>query len=464
MLLDMLYVPFVQWEQEAFAKLTHGLFALLTGLLIYGYLARRLNKVYALLGFLFFISTPVVLRLSNLAYVDLGLTFYSTGSLLCLFRWREEPDSIGWLILAGLSGGFASATKPNGLLVSLLVFFFLLFIVARLGDRPSARRSVWLCTFISAGLAAFIVWPTRNFAWTGNPLYPFFMNFFGGARPDMIGDHGLSILEQRRLLYGESWWEIALLPVRIFFFGQDDKAEYFDGVLNPLLILLVPWAFRGKWSSEKKWLFGFVLLYFVYAFFLTEVRIRYLLPILPPLVILLVYAVHNIYMRITYPWPAFLVVIFFLALNAVYLASYYQRISPWGYLLGRESRSQYLSRMLPEYPVLEYANKNLPVGSRIYLLFAGRRAYYCRRDCFYDYGETPALLLQWLRTAENEKSVKQELDARRLTHFVIREDLLQRYLATNLTPQQQQVWQSFARRHLKGLFSGRGFSLYQIHG
>jgi hypothetical protein len=120
--------------------------------------------------------------------------------------------------------------------------------------------------------------------------------------------------------------------------------------------------------------------------------------------------------------------------------------------------------MLPEYPVFEYVNRNVSDGARIYLLFAGRRAYYCQRDCFYDYGENPALLLQWLRNAGDEKSVKRELDARQLTHFVIREDLLQRYLATNLTPQQEQLWQSFARRHLKGLFSSQGFSLYQIHG
>jgi hypothetical protein len=368
------------------------------------------------------------------------------------------------LILAGLSAGFASATKPNGLVVSLLVFFLFILVLAGMRDQRSAKKSLWICAFLAAGLASFIVWPARNFAWTGNPLFPFFINLLGGARPDMIGDHGLSILDQRRFLYGESWWEIVLLPVRIFFSGQDDKPQYFDGVLNPLLILLMPWAFRGKWSSEKKWLFGFALLYFVYAFFLSEVRMRYLLPILPPLVILLVYAIHNVYMRITHPPLLFLVVIFFLGLNAFYLGSYFQRVSPRAYLLGRESRSQYLTRMLPEYPVFEYVNRNVSDGARIYLLFAGRRAYYCRRDCFYDYGENPALLLQWLRNAGDEKSVKRELDARQLTHFVIREDLLQRYLATNLTPQQEQLWQSFARRHLKGLFSSQGFSLYQIHG
>jgi hypothetical protein len=368
------------------------------------------------------------------------------------------------LILAGLSAGFASATKPNGLLVSLLLFFLFVFALAGMRQQPAAKKSLWCGVFLAAGLAAFIVWPARNFAWTGNPLFPFFINVFGGARPDMIGDRGLSILEQRRFLYGESWWEIALLPARIFFSGQDDKPQYFDGVLNPVLIVLLPWAFKGKWAAEKKWLLAFAGLYFTYALFLAELRIRYLLPIVPPLVILAVYAVHNIYMRIKHPPLLFLAVVFLLGLNGVYFWSYVRRVSPWDYWIGRESRSAYLSRMLPEYPVFEYASANISNQARIYLLFTGRRAYYCRRDCFYDYGETPALLLQWVRNAGTEKSVKQELDARRLTHFVIREDLLQRYLASNLTPRQQEVWRAFARRYLKGLFSSQGFSLYQIDG
>lgn len=464
MLLDMLYVPFVQWEQEALAKLTHGLFALLTGLLIHAYLARRLNRVYGLLGFLFFISTPVVLRLSNLAYVDLGLTFYSTASLLCLFQWREKPDSVRWLILGGLSAGFASATKPNGLLVSLLVSFLFMFVLAGRREERAAKKSLWLCAFVGAAVAAFIVWPARNFAWTGNPLFPFFINFLGGARPDMIGDPALSILEQRRFLYGESWWEIALLPVRIFFFGQDDRPQYFDGVLNPVLIVLLPWAFKGKWPAEKKSLLAFAGLYLLYAFFLAELRIRYLLPIVPPLVILAVYAIHNIYMRIKRPSLLFLAVIFFLGLNALYLRSYAQRVSPWAYLFGREGRVAYLNRMLPEYPVFEHLNANLPDQARIYLLFVGRRAYYCRRECFYDHGDTPALLLQWLRQARDEKSLKQELDARKLTHLMAREDLVIRYLENNLTLEQQRLWQAFTRRHLTAVFSSRGFSLYRVHG
>jgi 4-amino-4-deoxy-L-arabinose transferase-like glycosyltransferase len=124
MLLDMLYTPWVFWGYDAVPKLVHGLFGFLTGLSLYAYLSRRMNAVYGLLGFFFFISVPSVLRLSHWAYVDLGTTFYTTAALLCMLRWHEEKAHRQWLIMAALSAGFAVATKPNGLVAWYYYFFY----------------------------------------------------------------------------------------------------------------------------------------------------------------------------------------------------------------------------------------------------------------------------------------------------------------------------------------------------
>ena len=72
-----------------------------------------MSAVYGLLGFFFFISTPAILRLSHWAYIDLGITFYTAASLLCLLRWREDRGVYRWLALAALSLGFALASKPT---------------------------------------------------------------------------------------------------------------------------------------------------------------------------------------------------------------------------------------------------------------------------------------------------------------------------------------------------------------
>jgi hypothetical protein len=460
MLLDMFYVPFVHWEWDFVPKLVHGWFGFLTGLLLCGYLGLRLNLIYGLLGWFFFMSTPVVVRLSNLAYVDLGLTFFSTASLLGIVLWKERP-SPGWLGISGVMAGFALATKPNGIL-----FFFLISLLL-LGQMSGAGPiRVWGTKLLLFGAGAFVVfapWLLRNFFWTGNPLFPFFSNVFGGGE-SVGGNSGLDLFATRRFLYGESWWQIVALPLRIFFFGRDDQPQYFDGVLNPMLFVFLPWAFRGKWREEKRLLFFFAICYLLYAICLTDLRIRYVLPIIPPLVILLVYAIHNIYLRISRPWGLVAVGIGLVALNLVYVGSYFQRVSPVDYLVGRETREHYLASALAEYPVFEYINSNLPMSARVYLIFIGRRAYYCRRDYFHDDGELPWFLVRAIRQSHEPRNIEEALKRKRVTHLMVREDLLQKFFTDNLPAQQLTLWQAFATRNLTGVFHARGYSLYQVHG
>ena len=314
MLLDMLYTPWVVWGLDSVPKLVHGLFGYLTALLLYAYLARRMNAVYGLIGFFFFISIPSVLRLSHWAYVDLGITFYTTAALLCLLRWREEKDNHSWLALTALSAGFAVATKPNGLVGLLLLALLFMWQLAKEPKRGIGKIGFELALFGIVSALPFLPWLVKNWYQTGNPFFPLLAGFFtpresgGGAG----GVHvSLGIFAKRELLYGETWWEIAALPLRIFFAGRDDAAQYFDGVLSPLLILLLPWVFKGKWREEKDFLVFFAALFFLYALFLVDMRIRYILLIVPPLVALLVYAVFNIYLRIKRPAYLILGLLFF---------------------------------------------------------------------------------------------------------------------------------------------------------
>jgi 4-amino-4-deoxy-L-arabinose transferase-like glycosyltransferase len=467
MLLDMLYTPWVGWGWDFAPKLIHGLFGFLTALLLYSYLAGRLNALYGLLGAFVFLSTPAILRLSTWAYIDLGLVFYATASLLCLLRWLERGEGTRWLVLAGLSAGFALATKPNALLVLFVLLLLFLFALARqrgAGMQEATSRGFFL---LLAALIPLSPWLVRNLFWTGNPLFPFFTALFGGAGADSAGvsvgpASALGILVKRDLLYGESPWEIAALPLRVFFSGRDDSAQYFDGVLNPILILFLPWSFKGKWVEEKKLLFAFALIYFLYALFLTDLRIRYLLPIVPPLVILLVYGIHNIYLRIARPPLLYAAVLFLLALNGHYLWSYVRTLAPLGYLSGRESRDSYLSRMLGEYPALQFINQNLPQSAKIYFLFVGRRVYYCERDYFHDTGESPDFLTQAIRAAGDDRGIKERLAAKGITHLLIRGDLFVRFLADNLGPQEVENWNRFGMRYLRQVFDRQGYGLYEI--
>ena len=74
--LDLLYLIPLYFKNDIAPKFIHFSFALATAVLIYRFLIRRINRSYALLGALFFLSIPVIVRLSSTVYVDLGLIFF----------------------------------------------------------------------------------------------------------------------------------------------------------------------------------------------------------------------------------------------------------------------------------------------------------------------------------------------------------------------------------------------------
>jgi hypothetical protein len=424
-----------------------------------------MNHVYGLLGFFFFVSTPAILRLSHWAYIDLGITFYSTASILCLLRWREEREAWHWLMLAGLSSGFALATKPNGLVAGLLLSFIFLYVLA---SRPRKQLSgiiTDLGLFAGLTLLPFLPWLAKNWLQTGNPFFPLLSGFFK-AKPESISYAGsfvsLGIFEKRELLYGENIWQILGLPLRVFFFGQDDNPRYFDGVLTPVLILFLPWAFKGKWGGEKKILAFFAAGYFLMALFLVDLRIRYIILIVPPLVLLLAYGIFNMYLSMKRPMFLFITLVFFAGWHGTYLWQYLSGEATFSYLIGTETRENFLIKKLPEYPAIQYINRVVSPAAKIYLLFLGRRTYYCERDYFHDPGELPAFLLGAVQKAKDPQDIERTLKSKRITHFLAREDLLTRFLADNLTQTQKLMWNDFALRRLKLAFRERGYAVYSI--
>jgi 4-amino-4-deoxy-L-arabinose transferase-like glycosyltransferase len=461
MLLDMLYTPLIYWGYDFLAKHTHALFGFLTGLLIYAYLTRRLSRVYGLLGFFFFVSTPAVLRLSHWAYIDLGITFYCTAALLCLLRWCEEREARRWLLLAGLSLGFALATKPSGLLAALLLGLLFVLVIERGPRKPLGGLVSEITLFAGVTLLPFAPWLVKNWHQTGNPFYPLLGNFFPARSASVIDAAsfvGFGVFEKRHLLYGENLWQIVGLPLRIFISGQDDNPQYFDGVLTPILVLLLPWAFKGKWSDEKRLIAFFAFGYLALALFLIDMRIRYILPIVPPLVLLLGYGIFNMYLGIKRP----VTLLFFTAWHGTYLWRYVQDSRPSKYLSGSESRESFLDRALPEYPAMRYVNDKVTSTAKIYLLFLGRRAYYCERDYFHDAGELPAFLIGAIQKAKDPEDIGRVLRSRNLTHLMLREDLLIRFLTDNLTPAQGHLWNDFATTRLRLAFRERGYAVYEI--
>lgn len=483
--LDLLYMIPLYFGNDIVPKYIHYLFALLTAWLIYRYLKKSIGSHYGLLGAIFFLSIPIIIKLSITVYVDLGLVFFSTASLLLLFRWTETTYQTKYLVLAGLCCGLAIGTKYNGLLVFFLLTCFIPFLYYRTGDSSSKNAALAIrasLLFVICTLLVVSPWLIRNTIWTGNPVYPLYDGFFNpqtltiaSATPAAKDIQG--VFATRYALYGENIWQLLALPVRIFFEGMDDDPRYFDGRLNPFLLLLPLLAFmRGQGQTkqqrmEKVALLFFSLFYFLFAFNTGGLRIRYLAPMVPFLVILAMYGLHAIEITVRDVLPrknltnyiVALPVGLMLALNGQYLYLQFQYVDQISYLSGRLSRDEYIGKYRPEYQVMQYANTHLSESAKIVCLFIGRRGYYLNKDHIFEGFGGNGSLLTWLKepgitVAEIIKRFEQQ----EITHILLRTDLFEQWRQQALPAKNQQTLEDLGKRHLVLLSANQNYILFQI--
>ncbi len=195
-------------------------------------------------------------------------------------------------------------------------------------------------------------------------------------------------------MFGESFLETLFIPIRMFFQGKDASTQYFDGVLNPILIIMAPFAFLTKDLNRDKVFFLLFSVFFLFmAYFLTVIRIRYILPLIPFLAILSVIGIKNIaewtdkkssQVRRAGLIVISTVIVIFISFNVLYLRDYFNAVQPVRYILNQETRDEFLSRNVGSYPAMQYINANLPHDARIFLMFIGGRGYYIDRPYYYE--------------------------------------------------------------------------------
>ncbi len=477
--LALLYLIPLYFGNDIIPNFIHLGFGIGTAAIIYYYLMRRLNHVAGLLGFLIFISTPIISRLSTVAYVDLGLVFFLTASILAFMRWREgEYKQYKWLLISAVTMGLALGTKYNALVAWFFLTLALVFIYSRdIGNQWKAMQYGFMFFIIS--FAIFSPWLIKNIILTGNPLYPLFNGIFnsnagsdGGTYSVASGYSYMGMFKMREMLYGESLWEILLIPVRIFFQGQDNSARYFDGVLNPILIIFVPFAFIKKDMKLEKLFFLFFSIFFILiTFFLDQIRTRYILPVIPFLVILTVMGLVNIFTWLTaresllrkiYMSGLVIFLIALLTMNAIYIKKYCLKIGPINYLLGKESRDDFIVRHDSSYPAMMYINKNTLENSRIRLILLAGRGYYLNRI----YEEDPSfgidIIRGMIKNSSNEKSFQGYLSSLGCTHLLVRYDLFQQFMHNNFAPEiVNQVWKQMGKA-LNAVYDDHNYVVFSI--
>lgn len=475
MSINLFYIIPVYVGKDFLANFIHMGFGLGTAVLIYHYLNNRLGRLPGLLGVLIFLCTPIVVRLSTQAYVDLGLCFFTTATILSFIRYRNTGFSeYKWFLISSVCMGIALGTKYNALIIWFFLSLTIVFIYSR--DTNNPWKSIQHgAVFFFIALAVFSPWLIKNMMLTGNPLYPLFRSGVGSM---VSSGQGIGLFQMRELLYGENFWETLLIPVRMFFQGQDNSPRYFDGVLNPIFIILSPFAFINKSSQRDKQFFAAFTIFFVLmAFFLKgkafamDQTIRYALPVLPFLAILTVMGFMNVWNKAAnlsqtrrYILLTALLAVLIAAMgkNAVYVKDYYQNIRPTGYLLGKESRDDFIARHVSSYRAMQYINAHTPEDAVVRLIFLAGRGYYLDRiyseGSSYGIGDVKGLATH----AYDEQSFRDYLRSLQSTHILLRKDLFIKSLYDNFPA--ETVNRLFQQMHkaMELMHEANGYAVYRI--
>jgi hypothetical protein len=295
-----------------------------------------------------------------------------------------------------------------------------------------------------------------------------------------VPESSMGFFTYRSVLYHESWWQMVLLPVRIFFQGQDGNPQYFDGKLNPFLLLLPFVAFyrirsdSSALRTEKKILLAFAALFFAFAFFSSGLRVRYIAPIIPPLVILSVFGLKklsdmvNEFSSVTYRKIGgtiiFLIISFSLYLNAHYVLTQYKYVRPFEYLNGSLTRDEYIEIFRKEYPAMRYINEYLSSDARVLFFYLGNRGYYCDRDYLFDMQKGVSTFWEIVKRTNSPEEVLTELKKMGVTHLLIRYDIFDRWVKNDFEDRERTIVSQFFKKYVKSLYFKGGYGVSRLEG
>jgi len=382
--LEMLYTLGLLLRDQSLSKLFHFGYGWLSALAIFAFGRRWWGVCAGWLGAAAFAAIPLVLWQMTTAYIELGValyTFLTMYALVRFFEGRSSDAGRGWLWIAALMCGFALAVK---MLAGAVFLFAIIALLWGLRSAPNRPRAAAAFILIAAAISA--PWYIKSYLWTGNPVYPFFYDLFGGrywsaerAREYAAAQKafGLGATPLHFLLLP---WNLTLDPQA--FFDQPNLLRPFNvhiAVFGPLLLALLPTLIIVEPIGGPGRLLLWFGLTFVAIWFLLTQNLRYLVPILPGLCAVAGYTSSRLLSRRGLLSATALLALSVSFLSALYPAAFLS-LPAARVALGLESRDEYLARVSQTYRIFEQVERSTPPTAKILILGAEPRSFYLDRD------------------------------------------------------------------------------------
>lgn len=434
--MQMLYTLSLLLGTHILAKLMHWIMGILVVLAVYVFGREYFNHRVGLVAAAIFYTIPMVAMQSRVTGVELCLTFYEFLAVFALVNWfalnrREEPKAVkdGWLIVAGVFSGLAMGVKYTAM-YSFLLFAISIFLIAIIVHKEKIKISFKKTfLFCAVATALFSPWLIKNTVYTNNPFHPFLSSiikskdFYLGSEYTPIDDRALTRNSRKWDEYPtRNIKELLMFPWTLTKKGNDSNS-----FVGPIFLYLLPLLFFLRKESLIKFLIFLGVAWFFAWCLIAPRNLRYFISGLTLFGMIISYFLFKVEKQNRHFTKIVIFLVFLMSINNVgwSLIILTTNNDPWGVVLGRESREEYLYRdsigfnLMPYYfPVVKYINQNLPMDAKV--LFIGEaRGYYCEREFVTSLAEDPhSIVIRLVRFCKGTDELLEKLKNLGITHVL----------------------------------------------
>ena len=382
---EMLFALVMLFAPDLAAHGVQWLMTVLSAALVWAWGRDAFGAAAGWLAAAVFLGAPIVAHLASSAYIESGLTLFATAALYATRRWRQSGER-RWLALSALFAATAADVKYLG-----LFFLGIIGLTVLLGRLPPRGiRAHWTAALLfgAVAVAALAPWYGRIYAWTGNPVFPFFPQVFGAGpwAPARFqgfltppADTATAPSADLGGFLGQRLGGLVRLPWDVVF----ERGRYGgQPPHSPVYLAALPLALlAAARDPRQRRLLGLAAAYAL-ACTALPADSRYLVPITPLLSLSAAGAL--LYWLDWLPGQAAgrrrLLVAGLCAgcFLPGWLYAFYRFHRQGPLPLTPAGREAYLARQQPVYPAIAYLNRTLGSGYTVWALHAENMAYYAR--------------------------------------------------------------------------------------
>jgi hypothetical protein len=300
---------------------------------------------------------------------DVALAAFGVSALLAWTRFIDRPSRASTVVAGAFTGLALGVKYPALVLAGLLTAATLLrpLLDPAWRSRRGAIRSLVLASgFLGTAVLLGGAWYLRAYVYTGNPVFPFFKSWFGGA--------GLAeVLDPiKRPLAVDAWSLLgAIVPLTL----EPDRFDSFAHQFGPVFLLFLPALLLER---APRRVLGLAAVGYAFLVLCMTQRqgMRFLLFAVGPMSVGVAYLATRWLERGTKPALA-LTTALVLVLGLETGVSLSRAARAAGVVLGRESFHDFLGRCEPTYRVGRWVAGNLPATAR--LIGQDHRGFYIPR-------------------------------------------------------------------------------------